>query len=152
MGAAAPRRPGAAGPLLAALVLLLGLRPTRPDAATTGARTVSSSGHHNAAGPRCQELRRRAGIRIPLPRDPKRGGEPGAAFVPITHPWMGPFCITPVLQGLEQAQFAYLAPVQQTRHIGAPSPLGKNRTTPRSWRVDEADLVPTCGSTGRTSP
>jgi hypothetical protein len=141
MGAAAPRRPGAAGPLLAALVLLLGLRPTRPDAATTGARTVSSSGHHNAAGPRCKELRRRAGIRIPLPRDPKRGGEPGAAFVPITHPWMGPFCITPVLQGLEQAQFAYLAPVQQTRHIGAPSPLGKNRTTPRSWRVDEADLV-----------
>jgi hypothetical protein len=88
----------------------------------------------------CKELRARAGVRIPLPRERERK-EPGVAFVPITHPWMGPFCITPVLQGLEQAHFTYLEPIQQTRHIGAPSPLGRNRTTPSSWRVDEADLV-----------
>ena len=88
----------------------------------------------------CKDLQSRASARILLPRDRERK-QPGVGFVPITHPWMGPFCITPVLQGVEQAGFTYLEPIQQTRHIGAPSPLGKNRTTPSSWRVDEADLV-----------
>ena len=114
------------------VVPVIAVRPARHRHA--GAELVGGMGRQ------CKELRARAGVRIQLPRERERK-EPGVAFVPITHPWMGPFCITPVLQGLEQAHFTYLEPIQQTRHIGPPSPLGRNRTTPSSWRVDEADLV-----------
>ncbi len=129
--------------LLLLLLVSLSVPTIRPVIA------IRSAGHHHAGhgaeliggtSRQCKELRARASARIVLPRDRERK-DPGVAFVPITHPWMGPFCITPILQGVEQAGFTYLEPIQRVRHIGAPSPLGKNKTTPSSWRVDEADLV-----------
>ena len=133
--------------LLQLLVLLPLTTPRRGGMSvgkTAGADLIGGRAQQRAGKEtmhaRCHEMRQRAGKEILLPRN-RDHRQPGIAFVPITHPWMGPYCITPVLQGLEQAGFQYLAPTQTMRHIGAPSPQGKNKSTPSSWRVDEADLV-----------
>ena len=85
---------------------------------------------------RCAAVRQRAAQTVRVRR------EPTFAFVPITHPLLSPFCITPVTQGLEQAGFTYLPPREGMRHIGRTGPgQGKNYSAPTSWRGDEADLV-----------